>query len=73
MGCKHASKYTKNFFRGFGVFILLPILEVRCCANGKAWEGLLRKRLMSAVQKSSNLMRPLSIFDNLSEILRPVL
>jgi hypothetical protein len=39
MGCKHTSKYTKNFFRGFGVFILLPILEVRCCrANGKAFE-----------------------------------
>jgi hypothetical protein len=71
MGCKHTSKYTKNFFRGFGVVLLLPILEVRCCcANGK---GLLRKRVMSAVQKSSTLMRPLSIFENLNEILRPVL
>jgi hypothetical protein len=73
MGCKHTSKHTKNFFRGFGVFILLLILEVRCCANGKAWEGLLRKRLMSAVQKSWTLMRPLSILENLNEILRPVL
>jgi hypothetical protein len=96
MGCKHTSKYTKNFFGGFGVFILLSILEVRCCccANGKArfwcvyiasyiggemmlllckWEGLLRKRLMSTVPKSSILVMPLSIFEILNEILRPVL
>jgi hypothetical protein len=39
------------------------------------WEGLLRKRLMSAVQKSWTLMRPVSIFEILNEILilRPVL
>jgi hypothetical protein len=23
MGCKHTSKYTKNFFTGFGIFIYI--------------------------------------------------